>query len=171
MFNHHFLFLYAILNIMLRKIILCLGLMLTLLFSTEPKESKHLSYDQSLSLLQSIHNDTMILGSGKKQIYVFVDPLCPHSRKFITMVSKKPKMLSKYRYHILLYSIPRLKSEDVVSAVYLSTNPMDTLLQIMVEDKVHHEKISENVQAKVSRIETVAKKMHVNKRPYIFIVN
>lgn len=145
--------------------------MLTLLLSNEQKETKHFSYDQSLSILQTIHDDAIILGSGKKQIYVFVDPLCPHSRKFITMVSKKPKMLSKYRYHILLYSIPRLKSEDVVSAVYLSPNPMDTLLQIMVEDKVHHEKSNEKTQAKVSRIETVAKEMHVNKRPYIFIVN
>ena len=156
---------------MLRTIILSLGLMLTLLLSNEQKETKHFSYDQSLSILQTIHDDAIILGSGKKQIYVFVDPLCPHSRKFITMVSKKPKMLSKYRYHILLYSIPRLKSEDVVSAVYLSPNPMDTLLQIMVEDKVHHEKSNEKTQAKVSRIETVAKEMHVNKRPYIFIVN
>ena len=145
--------------------------MLTLLLSNEQKETKHFSYDQSLSILQTIHDDAIILGSGKKQIYVFVDPLCPHSRKFITMVSKKPKMLSKYRYHILLYSIPRLKSEDVVSAVYLSPNPMDTLLQIMVEDKVQHEKSNEKTQAKVSRIETVAKEMHVNKRPYIFIVN
>ena len=73
---------------------------------------------------------------GKRSLYVFIDPLCPHSRKFITMISKNPKMLSKYQYHLFLYSIPRMKSTDVVSAVYMSENPMETLLQIMVEEKV-----------------------------------
>ena len=156
---------------MYKTIILSLGLMFTLLLSNEHNETKQLSYDQSLSLLQTIHDDAMILGSGKTGVYVFVDPLCPHSRKFITMVSKKPMMLSKYQYHILLYGIPRLKSKDVVSSVYLSPNPVERLLEIMVEDKVTHDKGNEMTQAKVDRIESVAKEMHVNKRPYIFIVN
>jgi len=156
---------------MFRTIILSLSLMFTLLLSNEHNETQHLSYDQSLSLLQTIHDDAMILGSGKKKVYVFVDPLCPHSRKFIAMVSKKPVMLSKYQYHILLYSIPRLKSEDVVLSVYISSKPIERLLEIMVKEKVHHDKGNEVTQAKVYRIETVAKEMHVNKRPYIFIVN
>ena len=170
-FNHRFLFLYDILNIMLKTIILSLGLMLTLLLSNEHNETKHLPYDQSLSLLQTIHDDAMIFGSGTKHIYVFLDPLCPHSRKFITMVSQKPKMLSKYQYHIFLLSIPRLKSEGVVSAVYTSKQTMETLLEIMIEEKVKRDQGDKMIQAKVDRIGNVAKKIHVNKRPYIFIVN
>lgn len=144
--------------------------MFTLLLANEHKENNHLTYDQSLSLLQAIHNDAIIFGSGKKHIYVFVDPLCPHSRKFITMVSENPKMLSKYKYYIFLYGIKRMKSSDVISAVYISKNPIETLLQIMVEEKVEYHKGDEIIKRKVNRIATVAQKMNVYKRPYIFII-
>lgn len=142
----------------------------TMLCANEQKAHKHLSYELSFSLLQSIHNDAIILGNGKKFLYVFIDPLCPYSRKFITMVSKNPKMLSKYQYRILLYSIPHMKSTDVVSAVYISPNPIDTLLQIMVEDKIRYDKGNEMTKARVNRIDAVAKEIDVYKRPYIFIM-
>jgi len=142
----------------------------TLLSAIEPKEHKHLPYNVSASLLQSIDSDALILGSGKKVLYVFIDPLCKHSRKFITMVSKNPKMLSKYQYHLFLYSIPRLKSTDVVSAIYMSENPIKTLLKIMIEKKVLYDEANEVTKEKVNRITTVAQKIDVYKRPYIFIM-
>ncbi|WP_309497881.1 hypothetical protein [Sulfurovum sp.] len=138
--------------------------------ANEQKEHKHLPYDITASLLQNIHDDAIILGNGKKLLYVFIDPLCPHSRKFIKMVSKNPKMLSKYQYSILLYSIPRMKSTEVISAVYISPKPIETLLKIMVEDKVSYDKGNVMTKAKVNRIETVAKEIDVYKRPYIFII-
>jgi len=140
------------------------------LCANEQKEHKNLPYDESVSLLQSIDHYALILGSGKKVLYVFIDPLCPHSRKFITMVSKNPKMLSKYQYHLLLYSIPRMKSTDVVSAVYMSANPIETLLKIMVEDKIVYHKSNEMTKARSNSIATVAQEIDVYKRPYIFIV-
>ena len=142
----------------------------TVLFANEQKEHKHLSYDVSVSLLSSIHNDAIILGSGEKLLYVFIDPLCPHSRKFITMITKNPTMLSKYQYHLFLYSIPRLKSTDVVSAVYMSSKPIETLLETMIEEKVSYDKGNEMTKARVNRIAKVAQEIDVYKRPYIFIV-
>lgn len=155
---------------MIKTIILSLCLIGTVMFADEQKEHKHLSYDVLVPLLQSIDSDTIILGSGKKLLYVFIDPLCPHSRKFITMVSKNAKMLSKYQYHFFLYSIPRMKSTDVVSAVYMSATPIETLLQIMVEDKVHYDKGNEITKARVDRIALVAQEIDVYKRPFIFIM-
>ncbi len=155
---------------MIKTIILCICLMGTALCADGQKEHKHLSYDVSLPLLNSIHNDAIVLGSGKKVLYVFIDPLCPHSRKFITMITKNPTMLSKYQYQLFLYSIPRLKSTDVVSAVYMSSNPIETLLQIMIEEKVSYEKGNEMTKSRVNRIATVAQEIDVYKRPYIFIV-
>ncbi|WP_289413867.1 hypothetical protein [Sulfurovum zhangzhouensis] len=150
-------------------IIITILLMFGVLFADEQKAHTHLSYDTSVTLLQDIQSDAIILGEGKKLVYVFVDPLCPHSRKFITMVSQSPEMLSKYRYCIFLYSIPRLKSTDVVSAVYMSPKPIDTLLQIMVEQKVSSTKGDEVTIAKVARIAKIANKMDVYKRPYLII--
>jgi hypothetical protein len=86
------------------------------------------------------------------------------------MVNKNTKMLSKYKYHLFLYSIPRLKSTDVVSAVYMSSNPIETLLEIMVEEKVYTEKGNKTTKAKVDRITTVAQEIDVYKRPYIYIM-
>ncbi len=156
---------------MIKVIIVSLYMMSSMLFANIQKEHKQLPYDQSLSLFQSIDDDAIILGNGKKIIYVFLDPLCPYSRKFITMVSKNSKMMSKYQYHIFLYSIPRMKSTDVVSAIYMSSNPVETLLQIMVEDKVRYDKGNDKTKALVHRIDNVAEQMDVYKRPYIFIVN
>ena len=155
---------------MIKAIILTLCFMGVTLNANAQKEHKDLPYELSVSLLKSIHDDAIILGSGKKLLYVFIDPLCPHSRKFISMVSKNPKMLAKYQYCLFLYSIPRMKSSDVVSAVYMSEDRKEKLLQIMVEEKVSHEKGNELTQARVQRIDTVAKEMDVYKRPYIVIV-
>jgi hypothetical protein len=156
---------------MLTKIILILYLITTISFADKQEESTHPSYDLSLSLLQTIDNDAIIFGNGKKSIYVFLDPLCPHSRKFMTLVSKNTKMTSKYQYHIFLYSIPRLKSTNVVSAIYISADPVKTLFQTMVDEKVFYDKGNEITKAKVNRIDKVAKEMNVHKRPYIFIID
>ena len=141
--------------------------MSTVLYS---EEHKHLSYEVSVSLLTSIDRDAVVLGTGEKIVYVFIDPLCPHSRKFVKMVSQNPLMLSKYRYHLLLYSIPRLKSMDVVSSIYQSKNPIGTLLTTMVEKKILYTKANEVTKEKVKRIGSVGKKIDVYKRPYLFIV-
>lgn len=139
-------------------------------YANAKSEHKHLPYKLSLSLLEDIDQDSIHFGNGKKIIYVFIDPLCPYSRKFITMVSKNAKMLSKYQYRIFLYSIPRLNSTEVISAVYMSPNPIETLLQIMIEDDVVYSQGNQTTQDKIRRIEKVAQEIDVYKRPYIFIV-
>ena len=154
---------------MMKKIIFLFYLISTILFAEDAKESTHLSYDSSLSLLQTIQDDAMIYGDGKKIIYVFIDPLCPYSRKFISLISENPKMTSKYQYYLFLYSVPRLKSTDVVSAIYMSSDPLQSLLQTMIDENVHYDKGNKVTKEKVDRIEKIGKEMHVHKRPFIFI--
>lgn len=154
---------------MMKTIILTLFLINTLLSANTESKYKPLSYDKSLSLLQSIHDDGILLGSGEKLVYAFIDPLCPYSRKFISMISKNPKMLSKYQYQLFLYSIPRLNSTDVVSAIYMSQTPVERLLETMLEDDITYNEGNEITKAKVKRIDHIAKEMNVNKRPFIFI--
>lgn len=153
----------------MKTILFTLVIVSTLLSANEQTEHKYLPYDQSLAIFKTIHNDAIVFGSGKKLVYVFVDPLCPHSRKFMTLISKNPMMTSKYQYHIFLYSIPRLKSKDVISAIYMSKAPLESLLEIMLEDKVRHEKGDKKTETKINRIETAAIEMDVHKRPYIFV--
>lgn len=155
---------------MIKAIIITLCMISSVLLSNEQSTHKHLPYEATLSLLQNIDSDALVLGKGEKILYVFLDPLCPHSRKFITMVSKNTKMLSKYQYHLFLYSIPRMKSKDVVSAIYMSQHSIKTLLEIMLKEKVRYDTGSESTKARVTRIAKVAEEIDVYKRPYIFIV-
>ena len=150
--------------------ILTVYLVGAMLFASENKTATPLTYDASVSLLRSIDNEAILLGSGEKQLYVFLDPLCLHSRKFIMLVSKNSKMLSKYQYHLFLYSIARLKSEEVVAAIYASQNPLQRLLEVMTTQKLYHDKGNASTQAKVDAITAVAQKMDVFKRPFIFVV-
>ena len=152
------------------KIIISLCFIASLLLANGKKEHKHLPYETTVSLLQTIHSDAIVLGKGKKHVYVFIDPLCPHSRKFMKMISKNPKMLSKYQYHLFLYTIPRLKSTEAIYAVYISQNPIQTLLEMMLEEKIVKRKGNAISKAKVKRITLVAKEIDVYKRPFIFII-
>ena len=156
---------------MMKTLILIFFLITSMLSANEEQEYSIPSYDLSLSLMQSIQDDAIVYGDGKNIIYAFIDPLCPYSRKFITLISKNPKMISKYQYHLFLYSVPRLKSTDVVSAIYVSQNPVKTLLQTMIDEKVQYHEGNETTKARVGRIEKVGKALNIMKRPYIFIEN
>ena len=156
---------------MMKTLILIFFLITSMLSANEEQEYSIPSYDLTLSLIQSIQDDAIVYGNGEKMIYAFIDPLCPYSRKFISLVAKNPKMISKYQYYLFLYSVPRLKSTDVVSAIYVSQNPIKTLLQTMIDEKVEHHEGNETTKAKVDRIEKVGKRLNIMKRPYIFIEN
>jgi len=154
-------------NLTMKRLFLSLLLIVTL--SNADTSHTHLPYETTIALLKSIQGEAIVLGTGKTDVYVFVDPLCPHSRKFITMVSRNEAMLSKYRYYIYLYSIPRLKSEDVVLAIYASKSPADTLLQVMVKRETIETCPDRAGERIVSDIAGVAEKLDVYKRPYLIV--
>ena len=129
------------------------------------------TYEKTFSLLKSIDSSAIIMGSGKKDVYVFVDPLCHFSRKFISKVTKNDLMLKKYKYHIYLYEIPRLHSQEEINYVYNSKNPLNVLLDIMLNDKKLNYLFSPKPhnREKVREIKNIAKQINVNKRPFIII--
>jgi len=128
-----------------------------------------LFFDFTIKMYTEREKDAIVLGSGKQVVYAFVDPLCPHSRKFITMVSRSDRMLSKYRYYIFLNSIPRLKSETTVSAIYMSPVPREALLHVMVDKEAVAPVPAASAEKTVSEIAAVDRKMDVYKRPYLFM--
>ena len=130
---------------------------------------KTLQYETSIKSVQSIEKDAIIYGSGDRDVYVFIDPWCRYSRKFISMVSNNHTMLSKYKYHLYLYGIPRLHSQNAIAAVYSAKSPLKTLLKIMIEDDKTTSPLTSKVKAKISAIKTVAQQLKVNKRPFLII--
>ena len=139
------------------------------LTANEPKNEPSIGYKDSLATLESIKHDTIIYGWGERNVYVFLDPLCPHSRKFLSLIATNKLMLSKYRYSIYLYGIARLKSTKSIAAIYESQAPQQTLLEVMLEDAKISELSSGKADQIISEIEEVAKKLHVNKRPFLIV--
>jgi len=130
---------------------------------------EELSYKESINLVRSIQDYGIKYGEGKQNVYVFVDPLCPYSRKFISMISKKPRMLSKYKYTIYLYEIPRLHSENTIAAVYNSKEPIETLLEIMIKNKKTSITPTQKIKTTLNAIVKVAQQLHITKRPSIIV--
>ena len=143
----------------------------TLLFGSFvlANDLKQLPYEAGIRSVHSISQDAILYGSGGRDVYLFIDPWCRYSRKFISMVSSNPVMLSKYRYHIYLYEIPRLHSQNAISAVYRAKEPLKTLLKIMIEDDKITAPMTPEVEAKISAIKTVARQLNVDKRPFLII--
>jgi len=153
----------------MKRFVLALLLIVTVVQADPANAHTRLPYKTAMALLEGISQDAIVLGTGRTDVYVFVDPLCPHSRKFITMVSQNGQMLSKYRYHVYLYSIPRLRSQTTVAAIFASAQPEKSLLQVMVGHEGRTAEPTETTQKRVEAIAEVARKMDVYKRPYLIV--
>ncbi|HHH72623.1 MAG TPA: hypothetical protein ENL04_02205 [Sulfuricurvum sp.] len=153
----------------MKKILFAFYVLAALLFGAKNGTYKALPYDSTLSLLRSVSHDAIILGTGRQNVHVFIDPLCPHSRKFVSMVVGQQAMLSKYRFHFYLYSIPRLHSEAAVLAVYLSDDAAGILIDIMVHQAAIPPVRVGNEVAQVRQVASVAEQIGVFKRPFLFV--
>jgi len=126
----------------------------------------------AVPLLQSIEGYALHMGTGERKVHVFIDPLCPHSQNLLELISENKKALSRNSYSFYLYTLQRLHSEKVVSAIYDSAAPLTTMLDVMV----HKKKIdltlnpSDENSLKVEAITEVAKKLDVYKRPYLIFI-
>jgi len=153
----------------MKRLIFSLLLIVTLGFAEASETHRHLPYAETMALLESIRHDAIVLGEGETDVHVFLDPLCPHSRKFIGMVAADKKMLAKYRYLVYLYTIPRLHSEATVSAIYASPKPDETLLKVMVAKETIAPASASSGDKTIEAIAAVARKIDVYKRPYLIV--
>lgn len=106
------------------------------------------------------------MGKGERDVYVFIDPLCRYSRKFMKLSANNDALLQKYRFHLFLYEIPRLHSHKVINAIYASKEPLKRLKEVMLQDKKF---TSEKEDKRVEKIDKAAKKIGVFKRPFIIV--
>lgn len=140
----------------------------TLSFS---QQHKHVSYEKAYPLLQQIDDKAILLGEGEKDVYVFIDPLCRYSRKFLKNVLSHEMMLKKYRYHLFMYEIPRLHSQALIYAIYHQKKKRQSLIYVMVENgnlKTEESRYPEETET-VQAIADVARQLGVFKRPFIIV--
>ena len=141
------------------------------LMAVEKSVHKKLPLSESLPILEKIKGDALLMGTGERKVYLFVDPLCPHSQDFIELISSNEKLLLRNSYNIYLYTLKRLHSEKVVTAIYMSDNPLQSLVDVMIDKKEMKVEGTPNhdVLFKIEAIESVAQKLDVYKRPYLIL--
>ncbi len=135
--------------------------------------NQKLPYNTLISLVKSIDNQVITIGNGDVDVYAFIDPLCKYSRKFLKTVTSNEMMLKKYKYHLFMYEIPRLNSQNIIYSIYAQKDKKTSLLDVMlhgkkldIQDKDFDFKKQKDIVDKISK---VAKQIGVFKRPYIII--
>jgi hypothetical protein len=130
------------------------------------------SEQETLSMLRQLRGDAIELGSGPVDVYVFIDPNCPHSHDFLEMVVDSDKMQRRYHYYFFLYALPIFRSSGIINAIYAAPSPREAMLGYMLAHR-HLAKLSRMtppaVDARVTRISNTAEAIGVDKRPYLII--
>lgn len=123
-----------------------------------------------MPLLEPIVPDAMLLGHGPVDVYVFVDPECPHSREFVTFIAESAKMQSRYRYHFYLLELPRFHSQEIINAIYAAPSPLEAMIAHMTKQTRMTPVESQGAAAgKIARIKAAADTIDVYKRPYLIL--
>jgi hypothetical protein len=133
--------------------------------------ARDLTPAQMITFIRPIEPLAMQFGTGSIKAYVFVDPKCPHSRDFLSMIYDSDKMRSTYHYYIFFYELKRLKSHDLIGTIYASSSPLLKTFGVMVGGKEMEElkAFPAKVEDRIDSIESVAEAIGVNKRPYLII--
>jgi hypothetical protein len=130
---------------------------------TSPKET--------LKLLETIKSEAIVFGEGKREIHSFVDPLCSMSRRYMKFLFKnKKRMFKKYKVYLYLYELKRKNSKNIIKNIYDSEEYAGLMLkEIMLNNaKIDLYEIDDDfIEDKITKIEKVAKKIGVFKRPFI----
>lgn len=126
----------------------------------------------ALPLLQSIDQYAIVLGSGPTHMYAFIDPICPRSREFVSMIVESEKMRERYTYHFFYYELTRFHSINLIGTIYSDKEPLEVMKKVMVEEKKipQIEVFSLNIRNQIKAINGIAKKLNIDKRPYLFVV-
>ncbi len=146
----------------MKKIFLILLLSLSIFASEKPKD-----------LLNSISKHAITIGTGKtNEVYLFVDPMCKHSKALIKRINENKMLGFINTYHIFLYNLPKFESDELIEHIYQAKDKHKKLIDIMINNKnVDFDELTEdaNRTQMIKNIAEVAKKLNVKKRPYMIL--
>jgi len=157
----------------MKSIILLFSFVVVALFANEPLISKKkASLSVALPLLKSIDKDAIIVGEGLIDVYAFIDPVCPRSREFVSMIIENDKMRERYRYHFFFYELGRFHSQGMIAKIYSEKDPLSIMKKVMIEEENISAltSFSSKITKKIENISEIAMKLDINKRPYLFVV-
>ncbi len=155
----------------MKNIIIIYLISLTYLIAT-PKEKQLVSPAMAIELLETIKKDAIVLGNGKIEVHTFIDPLCKMSQRYLALLYKRNyEIFSKYTIYLYMHEIKSKQSKQHILSIMDAKSPERMLNTIMLDkdmSQVTSRYIMENRRT-FEKIANVAKKVGVNKRPYIMI--
>lgn len=144
----------------------------------ETKElARTIKIQLAMQMIEPLLDEAISIGHGDRTITAFVDPMCPHSKNYIDMISSSKHLHEMYSYKIYLKKLDKfnkpeadLKSEDLIAKIYQADNPKEAMMQIMVEN---NNKIKFNpnkdVSEKINTISELGDNVQADRRPYLVI--
>ena len=131
-----------------------------------------LATQKQQNLFDSISQHAIRIGNGKlSREYVFIDPMCKHSIKYIKLIMEDETLQKNNSYYIFLYRLPKFDSDELIQYIYQSKNIKSALREIMVEeaevDLFDLEPSDETLKI-IDEIAIVGKKLKVDHRPQMF---
>ncbi len=128
--------------------------------------------DVAIELLETIKGSAIVLGSGKKEIHTFIDPLCMMSQRYLKLIYKRnKKMFSKYTFYFYLHEIKSKKSRRHILNIMSAESDERMLRAVMLGKEAFVLKDIEDEKSieTFNEIAEVARQIGVYKRPYIMI--
>ncbi len=124
------------------------------------------------SLVDSISQHAIRIGTGPNKVYTFVDPLCSKSQLFIDLINTRKDLQTKNSYYIFLYRLPKFNSESYIHYIYQSPHRLESLNDIMIYqdyDLLKSFKVNKKTLDLTNEIARIAKELKMKRRPYLLI--
>lgn len=155
----------------MKHIIIIYLISLTYLIAT-PKEKQLVSPAMAIKLLETIKKDAIVLGNGKIEVHIFIDPLCKMSQRYLSLVYKRNyTIFSQYTLYLYMHELKSKKSKKHILSIIDSKSSERMLSTIMLEKDMSQLTSRYSVPSRrtFEDIANVAEKIGVYKRPYIMI--
>lgn len=127
---------------------------------------------QQWQMLHALKRDAIVIGHGKKDAYVFVDPKCHRSAEFLEAVLESEKLQETFRYYLFVFDMPQVDSHKVVNAVYNAEVPLEALKTYMLLRKrisQESDATPQSARERIERIEQTAKTIGIDHTPYLIV--
>jgi len=123
------------------------------------------------SLMDTISQHAIRIGSGPNKVYAFVDPLCSKSQSYIELISTRKDLQNHTSYYIFLDQLQKFDSKEFIVHIYQSDDPLSSLQDIMIykDYDIDFNETTENASLIIEKISKVAKQMEIKRRPYLLL--
>lgn len=146
---------------------------LLLIFLLSVSLSARVQESQSYQALEAIKPYAMELGVGKTEVFVFVDPMCPKSREYISLISRSGNLLRRQHFYIFLLHLERFDSEHLIRTIYESANPRLMMQKVMIErcaPQILKGERRAYAQAAIDAITIAGIDLDIRQRPSLLII-